>query len=554
MLHNATAAVPVDGGNSTVVTPLSGDDLCATNGDGLTTTYAGNWTLFYNESRPNSLPAFLALLDGAGLLGDASAFGVSAALFSEAGGDAADDVSYAQIGVALTLTYLVGLAMMPLGVSYTWDVVKDRADGRQQQLAVLGVRPVAVWGSALVVDFARWCLPMTAIVAVIAIDRNAMLLSHGAGPALISVLYLSGLHTVLAAYALGTVIDAPEFVSTTLASINTLLVMVVYSVVWTVLVSTVGFSEQHFLVASLLLVVFGAALPPLLVMSAFSVVVQLSAYGTAYPDSPVDYFAWSVACPHNSSEQQRCFGVLPLLASSALGIAASAAYLLLLRGPGDDGQQPLGGVRWGTVHGKGGGGGGRGSASSDEGAAAVAATASPLLGQLDEDGGDGGGGDSGGQQNEDEDEDVAAERRRVLAAAAEVKSFFCAAGRGEGPCGSPCSPLMGGELNQHQRHEGENVVLIQRLRKEFSESEKSKTTTTTTTTTKKNKGATKVAVDDVYFGISRGECFGLLGHNGAGKTSLIGMLTGVLAPTSGDALVNGFSVAHEMEQVLASTG
>ena len=116
----------------------------------------------------------------------------------------------------------------------------------------------------------------------------------------------------------------------------------------------------------------------------------------------------------------------------------------------------------------------------------------------------------------------------------------------------PLLTVDGGELNQHQRHEGENVVLIQRLRKEFSESEKSKTTTTTTT--KKNKGATKVAVDDVYFGISRGECFGLLGHNGAGKTSLIGMLTGVLAPTSGDALVNGFSVAHEMEQVLASTG
>ena len=48
---------------------VSGNDLCATNGDGLTTTYAGNWTLFYNESRPNSLPAFLALLDGASLLG-----------------------------------------------------------------------------------------------------------------------------------------------------------------------------------------------------------------------------------------------------------------------------------------------------------------------------------------------------------------------------------------------------------------------------------------------------------------------------------------------------
>ena len=39
-----------------------------------------------------------------------------------------------------------------------------------------------------------------------------------------------------------------------------------------------------------------------------------------------------------------------------------------------------------------------------------------------------------------------------------------------------------------------------------------------------------------------------------GKTSLIGMLTGVTTPSEGDALVNGFSVVHDRSGVLQSTG
>ena len=42
-----------------------------------------------------------------------------------------------------------------------------------------------------------------------------------------------------------------------------------------------------------------------------------------------------------------------------------------------------------------------------------------------------------------------------------------------------------------------------------------------------------IAVDDVSFEIGRGEIVGLLGHNGAGKTTIMKMLTGFLEPTGG---------------------
>ena len=55
----------------------------------------------------------------------------------------------------------------------------------------------------------------------------------------------------------------------------------------------------------------------------------------------------------------------------------------------------------------------------------------------------------------------------------------------------------------------------------------------------------KVAVDGISFGVGRGEIFGLLGPNGAGKTTTVRMLTTILRPTSGRALVAGHDVARE---------
>jgi ABC-2 type transport system ATP-binding protein len=62
------------------------------------------------------------------------------------------------------------------------------------------------------------------------------------------------------------------------------------------------------------------------------------------------------------------------------------------------------------------------------------------------------------------------------------------------------------------------------------------------------------AVKGVSFGVQEGEVFGFLGPNGAGKTTTINLLCTLLAPTQGEATVNGFSIIKERDQVRASIG
>ena len=54
-----------------------------------------------------------------------------------------------------------------------------------------------------------------------------------------------------------------------------------------------------------------------------------------------------------------------------------------------------------------------------------------------------------------------------------------------------------------------------------------------------NKGEVK-AVNDVSFSVEKGELFGLIGPDGAGKTSIFRVLTTLLLPDGGTASVNGF--------------
>ncbi|MAT57713.1 MAG: multidrug ABC transporter ATP-binding protein [Ignavibacteriae bacterium] len=63
-----------------------------------------------------------------------------------------------------------------------------------------------------------------------------------------------------------------------------------------------------------------------------------------------------------------------------------------------------------------------------------------------------------------------------------------------------------------------------------------------------------VSVDNVSFKVKKGEIFGFLGANGAGKSTTIRMLCGILEPTEGDALVGGFSVANDPDKVKLNIG
>jgi ABC-2 type transport system ATP-binding protein len=63
-----------------------------------------------------------------------------------------------------------------------------------------------------------------------------------------------------------------------------------------------------------------------------------------------------------------------------------------------------------------------------------------------------------------------------------------------------------------------------------------------------------VAVDDLSFDVKQGEIFGFLGANGAGKSTTIRMLCGLLKPTSGTALVGGVDVSRNPEGVKRAIG
>jgi len=73
------------------------------------------------------------------------------------------------------------------------------------------------------------------------------------------------------------------------------------------------------------------------------------------------------------------------------------------------------------------------------------------------------------------------------------------------------------------------------------------------------KGLTKkfgnfTAVDAITFNIKRGEIFGFLGANGAGKTTAIKMLCGLWKPTAGEASVVGYDIYKQTEQIKKTIG
>lgn len=64
----------------------------------------------------------------------------------------------------------------------------------------------------------------------------------------------------------------------------------------------------------------------------------------------------------------------------------------------------------------------------------------------------------------------------------------------------------------------------------------------------------KVAVDNLSFNIFEDQITILLGHNGAGKSTAISMLSGMLHPTSGTAIINGYDIRTETQKARGSIG
>src|SRR6185369_9474281 len=62
------------------------------------------------------------------------------------------------------------------------------------------------------------------------------------------------------------------------------------------------------------------------------------------------------------------------------------------------------------------------------------------------------------------------------------------------------------------------------------------------------------AVDNISFEVRKGEIFGFLGANGAGKTTAMRMLCGLSFPTSGKARVAGFDLSEQPDQIKRNIG
>lgn len=62
------------------------------------------------------------------------------------------------------------------------------------------------------------------------------------------------------------------------------------------------------------------------------------------------------------------------------------------------------------------------------------------------------------------------------------------------------------------------------------------------------------AVDNISFNVARGEIFGFLGANGAGKTTAMRMLCGLSMPTSGSGTVAGYDIVHQPEEIKKHIG
>ena len=93
----------------------------------------------------------------------------------------------------------------------------------------------------------------------------------------------------------------------------------------------------------------------------------------------------------------------------------------------------------------------------------------------------------------------------------------------------------------------EDVLVVKNLVRTFKLSKKQQQI-------EKTKIKIKVAVADLSFSAKKGEIYGLLGPNGAGKTTTLRIISTLIKPDSGDALLDGVSVVENPDKVRQKIG
>ena len=100
----------------------------------------------------------------------------------------------------------------------------------------------------------------------------------------------------------------------------------------------------------------------------------------------------------------------------------------------------------------------------------------------------------------------------------------------------------------------EVIVEVENLRKEYKISKRAKGLFGNIANLFFPKYEKKVAVDGISFQIEKGEMVGFIGANGAGKSTTIKMLSGILYPDSGDIRVKGFRPYYDRKKYVSNIG
>lgn len=98
------------------------------------------------------------------------------------------------------------------------------------------------------------------------------------------------------------------------------------------------------------------------------------------------------------------------------------------------------------------------------------------------------------------------------------------------------------------------MIIVDHITKEFVSSKKYPGLKGAVKGLFSNEKVRKTAVDDISFHIKKGEIVGYIGSNGAGKSTTIKMMTGILSPTKGKCLVNGKDPSKQRKENAANIG